>query len=128
MSERKNPPTSLAAYRELTKEQKDRHHARIISAFEVLGQATADKIAEYTGMDHVQVNRRFSELARDQKIINTKLKAPTRRGRDAFVWVLNIPGVKTDNEAKEFNGYKKGEKTSSDFSKELIHATQKTLF
>lgn len=123
----KQPDTSLAAYRQLTKEQKDRHHARIISAFEVLGQATADKIAEFTGLDHVQVNRRFCELVRDEKIISTKMKLPTRRGRDAFVYTLCTTGVRTDNERREGNEYKKGTMTSTDHSKKLLQTIQLPL-
>lgn len=123
------PDTSKSAYKQAQKGMIDNHKQKIIAAFEKLGESTADQIAQYLGMDHSQVNRRFVELSRDDKIINTNRKKQTRSGRDAYIWTLNVAGAKTDNEAKEGNIYKKGQKTSTDFSKELIEATkQSTLF
>lgn len=92
MAKKKHPETSFEAYHRLTSGHLNSHYGKIIKAFEVLGSATADKIAEYTGLDHVQVNRRFVELRRMDMIYNTKLKLPTRRGTNAFVHTLATKG------------------------------------
>lgn len=89
MPQRKNPQTSLEAYWALPPEQVSTHHSKIISAIRSLGgAATADMVAQKTGMQHVQINRRFIELAREEKIVNTKKKKLTRSGRNAFVFRL----------------------------------------
>lgn len=87
------PETSKEAYNKLTVAQIDAHYAKIIAAFEVLETATADKIAEYIGMEHAQVNRRFNELRLKGIIHNTGFKLPTRRGRNAFVHTLSVKGT-----------------------------------
>lgn len=118
------PDTSKSAFKEAKKGLISGHKSKILAAFERLGSSTADEISAYLGLDHVQINRRFVELAEDEKIYNTQLKRPTRRGRDAFVWSL-VAGIKTDNETK--NLYTAGQKASSDYSKELIQECGKQL-
>lgn len=97
MPERKNPVTSLAAYKNLHQEQKDAHYKKITDALRVLGSGTADGISEYLKMEHVQINRRMIELERDQKIYKSGLQKPTRRGRNAFVWFLCEPKTSENN-------------------------------
>jgi len=119
------PSTSKAAFKQAKEGLIDSHQEKILACFERLGNATADQVAEYLGMDHVVINRRFSELSKDGKICNTFQKKPTRKGRAAYVWSLNHPGAKTDKETK--NLYL-NQKSSTDYSKELIQATQTKLF
>lgn len=121
---RKNPDTSLSAYKSAKLGLIEGHKKIILAAFERLGSATADQIAEYTGMDHVQINRRFVDLANDEKIYNTQLKKPTRRGRDAFIWCLTA-GRKIEKPSI------KEERSMHEFAESVIRATnsiQRTIF
>lgn len=126
MTAKKLPETSLEAYKQVTPEMLSEHHRKIVSALQVLGSSTYEGIANHVNLDRHQVGRRLSELERMQIVYKPGQKKPTKSGRMAYCYSLCITGPKTE---KEFNGYKKGEKTSTDFSKELIQATQQqTLF
>lgn len=119
------PSTSKEAYKLAKLGLVDAHKKIILSAFERLGDATADEIAAFTGMEHAQVNRRFVELARDEEIINTFKKRPTRKRRAAYVWTRNKAGAKTETKTP----YSDGQKTAAEFAGELIKSCkQPTLF
>ena len=81
----KQPITSLEAYHSLDPESIEVQHQKIIKAIGELKTATADEVCKYLGMD---VWRRFSELVKGGKIVNTGAKRLTRKGRNAFVFQL----------------------------------------
>lgn len=120
MKKKKMPETSLEAYQRLTPEQVTAHHQKIIKAFVVLGSATADKIAEHTGIEHVQVNRRFHELRKLDLIYNTGMKSPTRKGRNAFVHTLKGKGVIVEKRKPE----KQSGIAATDHAKEIIKLSE----
>lgn len=117
---RNNPSTSKDAYKSAKLGLIEGHKKIILAAFERLGSATADQIAEYTGMDHVQINRRFVDLANDEKIYNTQLTKPTRRGRAAFIWCLTTGQKVEKPNIKE-------ERAMHEFAEDLIKSTNKQL-
>jgi predicted ArsR family transcriptional regulator len=119
MPQRKNPDTSHAAYRAVTEEMRDNHFYRILKALKVLGMASAEQLADFLGMDHVQVNRRTSEMERRELIWRSGSKVPTKTGRWAFLWTIRGDNQPTTTASEKLM---KGE-TVSDISKKM----QKTI-
>lgn len=113
------PSTSHAAYAQ-AKPMISSHHAKILDSLKVLKSATAEQIAIHLKMDHSQINRRVSEMERLQLIYKPGVKKKTKTGREAFVWYV-IGEQYTETE----NLYANGQKTSTDYSKELIKSTRK---
>lgn len=121
---RQLPSTSHDAYAQ-AKPMISSHHAKILEALKVLGSETAEGIAKYLGMEHSQINRRVSEMERLQMIYKPGTKKNTKTGRQAFVWCIcdkSLP--KTDTQAAESNPYRKGQASSTDFSKQLIQGAK----
>ena len=85
------PETSHSANREMTKELREQHHAKIISALEVLGEAIYEVIADREGMDRHQVGRRLKELVDAGKIYNTLKTGLTSKGRKANKYAIRKP-------------------------------------
>ena len=100
MTTRKNPDTSMSAYKAVTQEMKKTHQGKIISALQVLGVASMEKIAEYLGMELNQVTRRMIELERDE-IVWKPSKTKTKSGRACYQYQLTGVMPKTENEVKE---------------------------
>ena len=108
MSERKIVATSIAAYRSLDPNSVQNIKNRIVEAIKVNGAMSAEQIANFIGVDHVQVNRRTSELERDQLIYRPGSKSITKTGRAAFNWqIVSSSQPKTDKE----EAYKKENQT-----------------
>lgn len=122
--ERKNPKTSLDAYKSLSVEQINSHFAKIIEGLKVLGTATAEKLADHLTMQHVQVTRRLSEMERLEIIYKPGTKSKTKTGRDAFNWCLRKAGqiIEHPKTEKVMEG-----KTVQDFSRDLM-PIQQNLF
>lgn len=113
------PSTSHDAYAQ-AKPMMASHYAKIIEALKKLKSATAEQIAYHLNMDHSQINRRVSEMEREQMIYKPGIKKKTKTGRQAFVWcIVGEPYTETENL------YANGQKTSTDYSKELIKSTRK---
>jgi len=116
---RQLPSTSHDAYAQ-AKLMIASHHGKILDALKVLKSATAEQIATHLKMDHSQINRRVSEMERLELIYKPGIKKPTKTGRQAFVWcIIGTPYMETENL------YANGQKTSTDYSNELIKATRK---
>lgn len=125
MKKRQLPETSHQAY-EKAKPMISGHHEKILNALLILGSETAEGIAKYLGMDHSQVNRRVSEMEEKNLIYRPGHTKKTSTGREAKVWTVR--GANQPKTDKEANIYAKGEKASTDYSKELIEATKKHIF
>ncbi len=117
MSKEKFPSTSIEAYKKATNEMLQAHHAKIISALEVLGSSTFEEIAAYLTFDKHQVGRRMKELEGLEKVYKPGEKRPTKSGRNAFLYCLTA-GAKTENL------YKKDVKTAADFASQIIASTK----
>lgn len=116
---RNTPSTSHDAYAK-AKPMIESHYAKIMDALKVMKSGTAEQIAIYLKMDHSQINRRVSEMEKLQLIYKPGIKKKTKTGREAFVWcIVGTQYVETENL------YASGQKTSTDYSKELIRSTSK---
>ncbi len=113
------PSTSHDAYAQ-AKPMIASHHAKILESLRVLKSATAEQIATHLKMAHSQINRRVSEMERLELIYKPGIKKKTSTGRQAFVWcIVGEPYTETENL------YTNGQKTSTDYSKEIIKSTRK---
>jgi predicted transcriptional regulator len=120
------PETSLEAYKALHPENLRTMYAKIVEALKVKGTATYEELSDYLNcQDRNQISRRLKEMEGLQLIFKPGNKRLTKRGRNAYVYCLtNASQPKTEKEIV----YKKEEKSSTDYSKQLIRATQQNLF
>jgi len=88
MITKKQPKTSLDAYQSIESRQLNETYQSILSALEVLKSASAEQIAIYLGKEHEQINRRVSELEKQNKIYRNGKQALTKKGRLAYCWAL----------------------------------------
>ncbi len=100
MGRRKNPSTSLDAYKSLTPEMLNEHHHKILDGLKKLGQATSEEIAATITLAKDQVYRRMNELVKMEIVYNTQIKKPTRSGRSAFVYRIRPDYSPTEHEEK----------------------------
>lgn len=84
----KVPATSLDAYKSQDPTHISKQYDGIVSALTVLKSASAEQIASYLKMQHVQINRRMSEMERLQMVWKPGGRVPTVTGRSAFAWQL----------------------------------------
>jgi hypothetical protein len=82
----KDPGTSkAAAYSAM--ELRLQHNKRVLEALaEWPAGMTSEEAADWTGLEHAQVWRRMSELARAGKITRLAETRKNRSGRSAHVW------------------------------------------
>ena len=85
MATRKQPETSLAASREMTKDMRFIHHKKILSALNILGEANYEQISKVANIDKHAVDRRISELRKLGLVETLNKKTTTSTGRKAFV-------------------------------------------
>jgi predicted ArsR family transcriptional regulator len=90
MANRKVPKTSLEAWRSITQEQLNEHHAKILSGLS-MGPASAEQIADRIGLTHHQVNRRMKDLEEKLLAFKNGQIVATKTGRTANVWALVNP-------------------------------------
>lgn len=87
--ERKNPSTSIEAYRSMTSDLIQKDHAKILNALEQLGSAIYEEIAKHLNwIDKNKVSRRLKELEGLQMIYKTGEKRTTTSNRNAYVYKL----------------------------------------
>lgn len=121
MAKRSVPHTSREAHDSI-KPMKEGHWGKILEALKELGRASAEQVAKHLGMQHSQINRRFSELHAQGLIFNTGLKVPTSTGRSAYQWSL------IENQQVEINTVEKmekGVKSTTDYANEIIKSCSK---
>lgn len=127
MSKRKQPETSLSAYKSLQPDSIRAIYSKIIEALKVLGMASTEQISEYTTIAHPKIHKRVSEMEKLEMIYRPGNKVPTKAGRSAFQWTLrnNQPIVEKKTE-KALKGA-----SVVDYSRKLIpekKSTQQHLF
>lgn len=122
---RNNPSTSIDAYKSLQPDQIREVYKKILSALEVLGQASTEQIAEYLTMEHARVHKRVSEMQGLQMIYRPGHRVPTKSGRTAFVWCLCKAGEKVEKKTESQKSLPG--KSIVDHSRELIKK-QQSLF
>jgi predicted transcriptional regulator len=82
------PDTSHLAKEQFTEDIKEQHHAKILSALEVLGKSIGEDIAKQANMDYHAVMRRLKELVEAGKIYNTLETGLTSKGRKANKYAI----------------------------------------
>lgn len=90
---RKNPSTSLDAYKQVTEEMLTGHYKKIVNGLKQLGTANADTIAKHIGLDTIQVSRRLIELERMEIVYKPGTVSLTKSKRKAFNYCLTGKGM-----------------------------------
>lgn len=88
MKKRKIQQTSFNAFQSINTESLDNTYVLILKALHHLKSASAEQIARYLGKEHEQINRRVSELERQNKIHRNGKQVLTSKGRLANCWEL----------------------------------------
>lgn len=115
------PQTSHDAGKLMTSEIKELHHAKILSALEVLGEGIYEVIAEHCGMEKHQIGRRLKELVDAGKIYNTLKTGITSTGRKANKYAIRTPS--TTIPTPEIN-YKNFGESGADYASKIIAKTK----
>lgn len=98
------PITSTEAYHSLDHDSIDTLHAKILEALAVIKVGTSEQVADYLGIPHQRIWKRYSELERDEKIYNTKIKHKNKSGRNAFQYALRGSETKLPETEKAMEG------------------------
>lgn len=121
MGTRKNPATSLEAYKVLQPEQLRQTYKDILFALSQLGEATTEQIADALKVKPDKIWRRVSEMLRMELIYRPGNKRLLKSGKNGYTWVKTTSGESTKIVIeKALPGA-----TISDFSKKIL---QPTLF
>lgn len=102
MPERKNPETSLAAYRSLEVNQLNEIYQKILAALSVITEGTFEDISAWLHVDKSRVWKRLSEMERMQLVYRPGNKRILKSGRFGYTWMLTNGSVpKTEKQQKE---------------------------
>lgn len=125
MSNRKNPETSLEAYRSLDVSQLNEIYRWIIQSLTGLGEATFEEIASDLRIDKSRVWKRMSELERMELVYRPGNKRLLKSGRNGYTWRLTSNSLpKTDKQAL---AYKKGDTTAVDHANAILNVSSKVV-
>ncbi len=119
------PETSKEAYRSLRAEELRDTYKKILSALNVLGEATTEETAAFLKIPHERIWKRFSEIERMELIYKPGNKRMMKSGRNGFTWRLTTPNKTESKLPTEFN-YKKEKTTTEQFANNIIK--QSSLF
>jgi predicted transcriptional regulator len=86
MANRKNPATSLEAYRSLEPEKIAKMYLRIVEALTAIGPSTYEGIATYLNEKPERVWKRMSECLSLNLVHRTGERKIMKSGRAGFVW------------------------------------------
>lgn len=114
---RKNPETSLAAFKSLQSEEMIKTYNDILAALSILGEGTTEEVAKVMKCHPGKVWRRFSELHEKYKLIHRPgTQRVLKSGRKGYTWKLNpeveplittveriLPGKSVSDYSKAFN-------------------------
>ncbi len=115
---RKIIETSMEAYSSLNPDSIEIQQQRILKGLKELKTATADEMCVHLG---IECWRRFSDLVKDGKIVNTGAKRLTRKNRNAFVFALPDQETNLQPTEKIIKG-----KGISDYSKAIQNIGEST--
>ena len=87
MSKRKNPPTSLEAFKSLDPEKVNEIYKKIVSALRIIKEGTYEDIARNLKMEPVRIWKRMNEARKMGLIERTENRRKMASGRDGFTWV-----------------------------------------
>lgn len=122
---RKNPETSIDAYKSLDPQQLNETYRQILSALDSLGEGSFEDIAAFLKEPPAKIWKRLGELGKMELIYRPGNKRMLKSGRMGFTWMRTNPS-KTEQQKKEVV-YKEGETTAAEYAGKLIRATQLNL-
>lgn len=122
MAKRKNPTTSIDAYKALQPEQLRQTYKDILFALSQLGEATTWEISQALRVPHEKIWKRPKEMADLGLIYRPGTKRLMPGGKLGFTWKLTTPGTPSLPVTEKFPSGK----SSNEFAKQIIQ--QSTLF
>jgi DNA-binding Lrp family transcriptional regulator len=115
MPKRKNPETSIEAYRSLNPDKLNEMYKSIITALSEIGEGTMEDIAKQIGCKSDKIWKRLSELSKNGIIHRPGNKRVLKSGKMGYTWMLGSgEEIKTNKPERSLKG-----KTVSDFSKKI---------
>lgn len=112
---RKNPSTSIDAYRALDPEKISQTHQKIINALGALGKGHYEDLAKKAGIKPDSCWKRLSELRTAGLIHRTEERKKLKSGSQGSVWILTDAG-----KSKTTESILPG-KSVADFSKAILN-------
>jgi predicted transcriptional regulator len=97
---RKNPDTSIDAYKSLKASDVRKTYEDILSALDTLGKGTFEDIAAYLKCKGDKIWKRLSEMERMEMIYKPGTKKTLKSGRKGYEWSRTHPS-KTEEQQKE---------------------------
>lgn len=122
---RKNPETSIDAYKSLKASEVRETYQRILETLDILGKGTFEDIAAVMKCSRDKIWRRLSEMERLEMIYRPGTKKVLKSGRSGYEWARTNPS-KTESQRKEVV-YKSSEKTAADFAMDIINSATKPV-
>lgn len=119
MGTRKNPETSLLAYRSLDPVRLSTMHRKIIDALSVIGKGNYEQIAAQCGEPEKRIWKRLNEVEKAGAIYNTGETVLTKDNCKSSVYAIG----KAPGSVKKKERTMKG-KTVADFSKAINQVSQ----
>lgn len=128
---RKNPETSVTAFRSLKIEEVNETYREILVALGELGKGTMEDISAHMKCSRDRVWKRLSELCKMELIYRPGTKKMLKSGKMGYEWMRTNGEPKTDIQ-HNIEKFPSG-KSSSDYANEIIKSAtkipvQKNLF
>jgi predicted transcriptional regulator len=105
---RKNPETSIEAYRSLDMGRINERYRKILAALGSIKEGTSEDIAEFMGVEPEVVWKRLSELMRMGLIYRPGNKRKMESGKMGFTWMkVQPPAEEKDDLQKWWDEYQR---------------------
>jgi hypothetical protein len=121
MPKRKNPDTSLEAYRTLDPIRVSQTMTKIAETLKVIGKGNYEQIATAAGMTEAKCWKRLIDCVRAGLIHRTEETTLTRNGKKSYLYAPGPQPAEPPKSEKSLPG-----KTISDYSKAILN--QQSLF
>jgi hypothetical protein len=119
MGTRKNPETSLEAYRGLDPQRMNQTYRAIVDALLVIGKGNYETIAVQAEMPEAKIWKRMGEAAKMGLIHNTGETIKTKNGYKSYLFAIGPAPETVQKKQRVMKG-----KTVSDFSKAIKQVSQ----
>lgn len=121
MGTRKNPETSIKAFKSLDPNQLNEMYKQILKGLATLNEATVEELAANIKVEKSRVYRRMIDLERSELIYRPGNERPLKSGRAGATWMLCNP---KKVEKREANVYNKDEKIVNRYAGKTLEQTQ----
>lgn len=126
MNNRKNPQTSIDAFKSLEADKLNERYKKILDALATIGEGTFEEIAVAAKLDKSIVWKRLGELATKQLIFRPGRKRLLKSNRSGFTWMLTNGA--TPKTTEQENVFRTTKPTFTDHTRKLNQVTAPTLF